>query len=179
MKKFLLVLGVIAVLFSSCISTNKSFQSSPVVSQHVTLDPIKADVKIDEKKITGSGSVSYFLIFRVSGENSFADGITYSADMNSQGLKKIGSSLGFGIMNQIRSAAAYNALQAGNYDLLVHPTYQTKQENYLWIFRRYSVTVSGYGATYSNFRTVPQTTIILPNGNVIQSDKSNTKVTQE
>ncbi len=67
---------ILMVSMTSCVITNKGFQSSPVVSRNVYLDPIKADIKVDEeKKIKGESSSSYFLIFSVRGDKSFADGI--------------------------------------------------------------------------------------------------------
>ena len=65
---------------TSCLTTNRGFQSSPVISRNVELDPIKADIKVDEKtKLKGESSSAYFLIFRVNGDNTFADGINLFA----------------------------------------------------------------------------------------------------
>jgi hypothetical protein len=53
MKRKLLFLSAIALLalnFTACVSTNKGFQSSPVISRNVNLDPIKADIKVDEER---------------------------------------------------------------------------------------------------------------------------------
>ena len=47
MKKLFLVTCASALFLSSCVSTNKGFQSSPVIIQDVQLDPIKADIKVD------------------------------------------------------------------------------------------------------------------------------------
>jgi hypothetical protein len=46
---------------TSCVSTNRGFQSSPVISRNVQLDPIKADIQVDEtKKLKGESSSGYF-----------------------------------------------------------------------------------------------------------------------
>ena len=120
------MLGATVLFFNSCVSTNKSFQSSPVIAGYVTLDPIKADITIDEsKKLDGESSTTYFLFFRVSGDRYFADGIHYNTDMGMFSMIKNRR------LNRIRSAAAYNALRAGDYDVLVHPKYEMKTENYL------------------------------------------------
>ena len=53
MKKFILnfsMFTMLVVSMTSCVTTNKGFQSSPVVSRNVNLDPIKADIKVDEEK---------------------------------------------------------------------------------------------------------------------------------
>lgn len=169
MKKTILNFTVLAVLvlsFSSCISTNRGFQSSPVVSRNVQLDPIKADIKVDEKtKIKGESSSTYFLIFRVSGDKTFADGINYSTDASASILQRL-SPLKLaqaGRLNKVRGAAAYKALSTGDFDVLVHPNYTTTIENYFFV-KKYIVTVEGYGAKYENFRTEKQKIVILENG---------------
>jgi hypothetical protein len=169
MKKIITIL--VAVLFSSilmtsCVTTNRGFQSSPVVSRNVELDPIKADIKVDEKtKIKGESTSSYFLIFRVSGDNTFADGINYSTDELASTLSKLNplKLAQAGRLNKVRGAAAYKALKTGDYDLLVHPNYTTTVENYL-IFKKYAVKVEGYGGKYENFRTEKQKIVILEDG---------------
>ena len=147
-------LGVTVLFFNSCISTNRAFQSSPVISRNVTLDPIKADITVDEsRKLSGESMAKYFLFFRVEGGKHYADGIDYSTGINFK----------VGRLNRVRSAAAFNALQNGDYDVLVHPTYETRKENYLGIVKVFHVKVAGYGAKYSNFRTERQKIIITAN----------------
>ncbi len=178
MKKVMTILGVLLVgsmLMTSCVSTNKGFQSSPVISRNVNLDPIKADIKVDEKnKLKGESSSAYFLIFRVSGDSTFADGINYSADASASGLSLLLNPLKLvqaGRLNKVRGAAAYKALNTGNYDVLVHPNYTTTVKDYL-IFKKYTVKVDGYGAKYENFRTEKQKIVILENGKeLILQDK--------
>jgi hypothetical protein len=153
------------LLFTSCVSTNKGFQSTPVLSKNVDLDPIKADIKVDEsKKLKGESTSSYFLIFRVSGDNSIADGIRYSTDLSTSLWSRLNplKILQASILQKVRGAAAYNALSTGDYDVLVHPNYVTTVKNYL-IYKKYSVKVDGYGAKYTNFRTEKQKVIITNN----------------
>jgi len=168
------ILALLVVSFSSCVTTNKGFQSSPVISRNVQLDPIKADINVDEtKKIIGESSSSYFLIFRVSGDKSFADGINYSTDASlslAQQLNPLKIAKA-GRLNKVRGAAAFKALSTGDYDILVHPNYVTTIENYL-IFKKYKVTVNGYGAKYENFRTEKRKIVILEDGKeLILQDK--------
>lgn len=160
----LLFLG--SVMMTSCVSTNKGFQSSPVISRNVELDPIKADLKVDEKtKITGESSSTYFLIFRISGGNTFADGINYSTDASASLVSQLNpiKVLQSARLNKVRGAAAYNALKTGDFDVLVHPNYSTTVKNYL-LFKKYNVKVDGYGAKYENFRTEKQKIVILEDG---------------
>ncbi len=154
---------LIVISFSSCVSVNKGFQSSPVISRNIQLDPIKADIKVDaNNKLKGESTASYFLMFKVSGDNTFADGINYSSESQSA-FGKMKSFASGGRLKKVRSAAAYKALSAGDYDFLVHPNYTSTVEDYL-IFKKYTVKVEGYGATYENFRTEKQKIVILEDG---------------
>jgi hypothetical protein len=169
MKKLMTILGALffgSILTTSCVSTNRGFQSSPVVSRNVQLDPIKADIKVNEEsKIKGESTSSYLLIFRVSGSKTFADGINYSTDVSASMLSQLNplKLAQASRLNKVRGAAAYKALSTGDYDVLVHPNYTTTVENYL-IFKKYNVKVEGYGAKYENFRTEKQKTVFLENG---------------
>ncbi len=160
--KNLLFFVAIVFLLSSCVSTNRGLQSSPVIAKNVDLDPIKADIKVDEtKKLKGESTSSYFLFFRVSGDKEFADGINYSTDASS-GFNPL-AIFRHGRLQKVRGAAAYKALSSGDYDVLVHPTYITTVKDYI-ISKEYSVVVEGYGAKYSNFRTEKQKVVITGNG---------------
>ncbi len=70
-----------------------------------------------------------------------------------------------GILTSLtRSTAAYRALSAGDFDVLVHPNYTMTTKNVLWIFRSYKCTVTGYGGKYTNYRTERQKTVIIDGG---------------
>jgi hypothetical protein len=56
--------------------------------------------------------------------------------------------------------------QSRDFDVLVHPNYTTTLKNYI-IFKKYTVSVEGYGAKYENFRTERQKIILLENGKEI------------
>lgn len=157
-KGFLLPCMLIMTLtlgLTSCgATTNANFQSSPVISRNVDLDPIKADVKINEnQKLKGESTTKYFLCFRVSGDNTYADGINYSDN----------KSLLHGTLKSVASAAAYKALNSGDYDVLVNPTYVIKVKKG-FLSSSYNVVVEGYGGKYSNFRTEKQKIIIAGTG---------------
>jgi ABC-type amino acid transport substrate-binding protein len=148
---------------NSCVSTSKGYQSSPVISRNVELDPIKADIKVNEKdKLKGESTSTYFLVFRVSGDNTFADGIRYSTDANASVLSQINPlyAIKQNRMSEVRASAAYNALSKGEYDFLVHPNYTVTVENYL-LFKKYIVSVEGYGANYVNFRTEKSKVVVI------------------
>jgi hypothetical protein len=141
-------------MLSSCVATNKGFQSSPVVSREVQLDPIKADIKVNEEnKLKGESFSTYVLSFKVNGDNTFADGIAYSAE----GKPKRRLSRA----DEVRAAAAYKALSQGDYDFLVHPNYVMTKKNYLGIVKVYECSVTGYGANYTNFRTEKRKIVVI------------------
>ena len=170
MKKLMTIFGAIMIgslLLTSCVSTNKGFQSSPVNSRNVETDPIMADIQIDEKnKLKGKSTSSYlFFIFRVGGDNTFADGIDYRTDasVNKFNLLKQRKN---DRLNEVRGAAAFKALSKGDYDVLVNPSYTTTVKNY-HLFKQYVVTVEGYGGKYTNFRTEKQKAVTLESGKKI------------
>ncbi len=166
MTKLVLICSL-AIFFTSCVTTNKGFQSSPVISRNVMLDPIKADIKVNETaKLSGQSKSTYFLFFRLSGDKTSADNINYSADADGMGLSQYNpfKIVKTAMLRKVRSAAAYKALSAGDYDFLVHPNYTTTTKNFLGIVRVYDCNVSGYGAKYQNFRTEKQKTVLLENG---------------
>jgi hypothetical protein len=155
--RFTVILFAVGLL-SSCTSTNKGFQSSPVISRNVTLDPIKADISVNEaNKLSGNSKSVYLLGFRIEGDNTYADGINYSTDANASFFTKFNplAVAKLAKLNKVRSAAAYKALETGDYDFLLHPNYTMTTKNYLGLVKIYDVTVTGYGAKYKNFRVVP------------------------
>ena len=171
MKKIVTILVMIcsiAIFFNSCLSTNKGYQSSPVISRNVQLDPIKADIKVNETaKLKGESTSIYFLCFRIGGDNTFADGINYSTDAVSP-IKSLKTAR----LNKVRAAAAYKALSNGDYDFLVHPNYTITSMNFLGLVRVYDCYVSGYGAKYEKFRTEKQKIVIVEEGKeLILQDK--------
>ena len=159
----ILFLLVVSALSTGCSSSSHGMASSNVINRNIDLDPIKADIVVDaENRLTGKSQSIYFLFFRLKGDNKYADSITYSSNaFTKEGL--------FSFLNpfrlfemiatgdaegKVKSAAAYNAVEGENVDVLVHPTYSVTKKNYL-ILNIYEAEVQGYGATYTNFRTEP------------------------
>jgi hypothetical protein len=149
----LLTAGLMA---TSCAVTHGGYQSAPVLLRPVDLDPIKADILVNEsQKLVGESRSVYFLFFRVSGDNTFADGMYYSTDEFREESKRQTR------LRTVRSAAAFKALQTGDYDFMIHPNYVMTRKSYPLI-KVYRVKVTGYGAKYENFRTEPAPIPILP-----------------
>jgi hypothetical protein len=184
MKKSLLKFSFIfaaLIFFSSCTTTSRAFQSSTIPAKNVELDPIKADIKVDNsKKLTGESSSSYLLFFRLKGDDKYADGINFSTEaaltkrlwsfLNPFSLiKKVATGDALG---KVKRAAAYKALEGSDADILVHPTYTITEKSYL-IFYVFKAEVKGYAGKYQNFRTEkPQKTVIIDGGKeFIFSDK--------
>jgi len=146
---------IILIGLNSCVSTRTGYQSSPVISRYVELDHIMADVKFDEEnKLKGESEATYVLMFKVKGDRSYADGILYSTDSTKNVISILNPNNNI-LQNRllkIRAAATYKALENKDYDLLVHPTYKVTIQNYV-VYKKYTVTVEGYGAKYHNFRT--------------------------
>lgn len=161
MKNILFTGVVLTSLLTSCASYSSGYQSSTVQSRNVQLDPIVADIVVDEsQKLKGESESAYLLFFRVRGDNRYADGINYSASaFTKEGLFsflnpfKLFERIATGdAEGKVKSAAAYDALRNSGADVLVHPTYNVYKKNYL-IFYVYGAEVQGYAGTYTNFRT--------------------------
>lgn len=160
MKLKILLVAIVATLaLSSCsVTRTRAIQSSPVVARNVELDPIKADIDVNQdKKLTGEGTALYICGIRVS--NLFnlkqVEGVMYSQGGNIDMLHRG--------RNTARSIAAYNALEScPECDVLVHPKYEVTviKSPLGLIYKKYTVRVSGYGAQYKNFRTEKQIKII-------------------
>jgi len=152
LKVTLLTASVLAM--TSCgVTQNTGTHSSPVRSRAVNLDPIKADINInEEEKLSGTSSSTYVIGFRVSGDQNYADGVNFST-----------MAFHLGRVRQVKSAAAYNAMLDKGYDVLVHPTYNIKVERGIFV-QKYTATVEGYGGKYENFRTERQKIIYLDGG---------------
>ncbi len=71
----------VTMLFSSCTVSEKMVQSSPVVARNVKLDPIKADIVVNQdQKLVGQGTTRYIFGIEVDNllEEKTVDGVIYS-----------------------------------------------------------------------------------------------------
>ena len=150
---------VVALAFSSCTVHTRAIQSSPVVARNVELDPIKADIDVNQdKKLEGVGSSTYIFGIRFSNlsNQKQVEGVTYSSNKDFLPFMSRGK-------NTARAIAAYEALEAcPECDVLVNPKYEVtvKKSPLGLLYKKYEVRVSGYGAKYKNFRTEKQIKII-------------------
>jgi hypothetical protein len=143
MKKLLLSLAI-AIALTSCNTTRTGVLSTPAYAPKAEINPIRANVEVDmNKKLVGESTSSYFLIFQVGGGNKFADGMSYSSDTNFSFLFKARE-------NKTKSAAAYNAIQNSEADIIVHPNYVVEIHDYL-LFKQIKVKVTGYAGYFRKF----------------------------
>ena len=160
---------VILISLSSCVSTNRGFQSSPVVTRNVDIDPIKADIQVNDKKVSGQSTSLYLKffvpIFRLSGDRTTADGISYSSNLIYP------SFINNTLVGNVRAAAAYKALENTDADILVNANYTVTIDDSFFI-KKIIVTVTGYPGVYKNFKSEEVITVFSKNENlIIVSDK--------
>ena len=148
MKKInkLFVLLIVTVFISSCgvVSNSGKFHEKNVSNEGIYTDVLHADMVInEEEKITGDASATYFLFFRISGDNHYAD--VKGAGLVSPFSKTAGP----------KRAAQYNALNSAKADFIAKPSYTIKRTTYLFgLMTRIDANISGYAGNYTNFKSV-------------------------
>ena len=135
-------LATVFLLFASCTSINKSHLNSSI---GITIDsPLDAKVDVDmTKKLVGYASGGYlFHVFKVAGDNKYADGVSYSASSAGGGI--LGFLDAFSKTSEVRSAAAYNAIRTSDADILINPQYVIEESNWNPFYKLIKVKVTGY-----------------------------------
>jgi hypothetical protein len=133
-------------LFASCKTIQTSTLSTPMYAPKAQINPIRADVDVDMNKVlTGESEASYFLIFRVSGDKKYAEGLNIS-----------GSPIVPNFFTSLKSAAAYKAISNGNADVIVHPNFVLEKRNFIF-FSNVKMKVTGYAGKFKKFYQVPYT----------------------
>ncbi len=131
-------------LTSACTSINRSHMNASI---GISIDsPMDARIDVDmTKKLVGYASGGYlFHLLRVSGDNKFADGISYNSGGHSDGgfLSSISSALSK--VEGVKSAAAYNAIRTSDADVLINPQYVIEESNWNPFYKLIKVKVTGY-----------------------------------
>ncbi len=132
-------LGLVSLgfLFVSCSTIHKSHMNQSV---NVTIEaPMAAKIDVDmSRRLTGYASGGYFLhVFRVSGDNKFADNIRFNGVVPSF----------FSFLSRVRSvksAASYNAIRTSDADVLVNPQYVVEENHWNPFYKLIKVKVTGY-----------------------------------
>ena len=124
--KLLIIITASFIFITGCSSVNKSHIYSPVgisINTEMTAD---VDVNLS-KVLTGSASATYILgIIKISGDSKYADGYG-----------------GIGLTRKVKAAAAFDAINKSNGDLLVSPQYIVNTDNY-FIYKVINVNVTGF-----------------------------------
>jgi hypothetical protein len=141
------------VMVSGCSSLNKSQYSSNL--QVSTVAPLQADIEVG-KKISGNASMTRVLGIFVFGPDKYVDGVSYG-----QSSKSMFSMYDY---DDLKSAAAYMAVNKSGADVIVAPQYVVEQNNYL-LFKTVNVTVNGYEGNIKGFKSTDKFNVGFPLNN--------------
>jgi hypothetical protein len=146
MKKLLPVLVMAsAFLMTGCSTTINKSQKSGSLDVKVKSD-LQADMEVDmSKKITGTAfHTKLFGLFDIKTSQNYADGVGYDG-VNSSGW------FSAGVIEETKSAAAYNAVVPNKADVIVAPQYLIKVKSYfLGAYKEVTAQVSGYAGRIKN-----------------------------
>lgn len=144
---FVTILSLIAL--ASCSTTHHLSQKAGKLDVSVKGN-LQAEVEVDmQKKIVGKSHYSrLFGLIDLNGSKNYADGVTY--DGEGGGFLFFGG----GVVEDAKSAAAYNATVPNKADILVAPQYLVKVNS--WFFGAYkevTAQVWGYAGKIKNIKT--------------------------
>ncbi|WP_369601518.1 hypothetical protein AAIA72_00570 [Hahella sp. SMD15-11] len=144
MKKAIALSALIATgALTGCSSLNVSSNSLPI--QGAVSTDVKADIEVGQK-ISGTAKATKIFLFTLMDDKEFADGVSYG------GASASSFSLGgLGPVEAVKSAAAYNAIQASGADVIVAPRYTIKKEDF-GVYGTIEVTVEGYKGTIKSVK---------------------------
>lgn len=141
MKSLGLVLSLLVI--TACSTTTNKKVDAGDLNVRVT-SKLEADLEVDtSKKVSGKAfHTKLFGLINLKTSTHYADGVNYGGGNNS-GF----SFFSGGIVEEAKSAAAYNALNQAKADVIVVPQYVIKVNS--WFFGAYkevTAVVSGYSA---------------------------------
>ena len=127
---------------TSCKVTQTNITATPAYAPSAEINPIRVDVDVDmTKKLSGESNSSYFLFFRTSGDNKFAQGMQYSSGSSFDKFSRVGKT---------KSSAAFKAVNGSGADIIVHPNYIVESQTFLF-FKTIKVKVTGYAGNFTKF----------------------------
>ncbi len=141
MLRFLVFITCL-IMIMGCSSINKSHMNAAI--QIGITSPMDAKIDVDmTKKLVGYASGGYlFHLLKVSGDNKFADGINFNSS-GEQGF--LASTLKtFSKIEEVKAAAAYNAIRTSDADVLISPQYVIEEGNWNPFYKLIKVKVTGY-----------------------------------
>jgi len=145
-------------------------------SPKVKINPLEADLEIDvEEKIFGTADASYFLWFRVGGDNKYLEDVAYSSNSKMENPLKMLNPfyLIWKIFNskaedQVKGAAAYNAVNGDKeIDILVHPEYSIELKDFL-IFKKLYAEVTAFKGKFTQIEQTKDKNYILDKNSRIE-----------
>jgi hypothetical protein len=148
MKSLILIMSAVFIVTGCSSTINKSQNSSSI--DIITKSKLNADIDVDIKKILKGSArqVTILGVFDIEKSTSFADGVTYNGGENGFSL------FSGGIVESTKAAAAFNAVQKSNADVIVAPKYIIKVESKLFgAYKKVTATVSGYHGTIRSIRS--------------------------
>jgi hypothetical protein len=141
---FMMSLSLVSLI--SCSSAKKTLQTAVPPSVKMEEKTLDYDIEIDNsKKITGTSTTVYFLIFGFGDKNE--------VKTNEKYIKG-------GLQNPLRTlreqksinSAIYNAVENTDIDIIAVPRVTVKRQNYL-IFSIYQSEVKGFAGYFKNVKT--------------------------
>jgi len=138
---------------SGCVTSLNKSQSAGPLDVHLRSN-LAADVEVDmSKKISGnSAATKLFTIFTLSGPEQYADGVSYSG----AGVENSGF-FGGGVIEEVKAAAAYNAVTAARADVIVAPQYVVRYHSvFFGAYKEVSVQVTGYAGKLKGIKTATE-----------------------
>jgi hypothetical protein len=111
---------------------------------------LQADVEVDmSKKIQGTAKhTKLFGMIDIKTSKNFADGVSYDG-----GNSSAFSLFSGGVVDETKSAAAYNAVVPNKADVLVAPQYMIKVESYFFgAWKEVTANVSGYAGRIKDIK---------------------------
>ncbi len=166
------------ILLGSCTSTKKSALSTPLYAPKINLNKLEADIEVDvNEKLYGDASASYFLWFRVGGDKKYLEDVAYSSNSKvaiESPLKLINPfHLLWKIFNskaedEVKGAAAYNAIDGKDVDVLVHPEYSVEVKDYL-IFKKMYAEVKAFKGKFTGIEQVKDKNYLLDKNSRIEN----------
>lgn len=151
--KLLPIVIAASFLLTGCASTLHKSQTSGTLDVGVAGN-LQADIDVDmTKQVKGTAHHSKVLwLIPVKDTNRYAEGVTYGGN-GSGGWNLLGPSL----VDETKSAAAYNAVVPNKVEVLVAPQYLVQVKSYFFgIWKEVTVSVTGYAGKVRNIKSSPK-----------------------
>lgn len=150
MKKMLLLAGVAMMGLTACSSVHQGVASAPLVEHLAPAEHIP-HVKVGEK-ISGTSSAKVLFGFiTFGGDSEYVDGMTYTGASSIKDALPIPVPTLASGMDDVKSAAAYKAIESSGADVIVAPTYKTSVKNDFFVYKELEARVEGYKGTITGF----------------------------